>query len=119
VCLSRWELAEGTVRPGSVVVQQVFGQHLAQVVLVDVQKCRSVVPPFPGQPPPDLRCTGRGNPQASGEFDPCPRRGGRPCTTPRGRALRCPREVHARSTGSPSQVAGRCMRRPAALPQPG
>jgi hypothetical protein len=44
VCLSRWELAEGTVRPGSVVVQQVFGQHLAQVVLVDVQKCRSVVP---------------------------------------------------------------------------
>src|SRR2546423_1556340 len=47
VCLSRWELAEGTVRPGSVVVQQVFGQHLAQVVLVDVQKCRSVVPSFP------------------------------------------------------------------------
>ena len=35
--LSRGELAEGTVRPGIVVVQQVFGQHPAQMVLVDDQ----------------------------------------------------------------------------------
>jgi hypothetical protein len=32
------ELAEGTVRPGGVVVLQVFGQHLSQVVLVDDQQ---------------------------------------------------------------------------------
>jgi hypothetical protein len=29
------ELAEGTVRPGGVVVPQVLGQHLAQVVLIN------------------------------------------------------------------------------------
>jgi hypothetical protein len=31
------ELAEGTVRPGGVVVPQVLGQHLAQVVLINDQ----------------------------------------------------------------------------------
>ena len=36
--LSGCELAEGTVRPGGVVVAQVFGQHLAQVVLIDDQR---------------------------------------------------------------------------------
>ena len=38
VSLSRCELAEGTVRPGGVVVQQVLGQHPAQMVLIDNQK---------------------------------------------------------------------------------
>jgi hypothetical protein len=33
--LGRCELAEGTVRPGSVVVLKVFGQQLSQVVLID------------------------------------------------------------------------------------
>ena len=33
--LGRCELAEGAVRPGGVVVPQVFGQYLAQVVLID------------------------------------------------------------------------------------
>jgi hypothetical protein len=36
--LSRRELAEGTVRPGCVVVPQVFGQHPAQVMLIDDQQ---------------------------------------------------------------------------------
>ena len=36
--LGRGELAEGTVRPGGVVVPQVFGQHAAQVVLIDDQQ---------------------------------------------------------------------------------
>jgi len=36
--LGRGELAEGTVRPGSVVVQQVLGQHPAQVLLIDDQQ---------------------------------------------------------------------------------
>ena len=35
VSLCRCELTEGTVRPGGVVVLQVFGQHPAQVVLID------------------------------------------------------------------------------------
>ena len=35
VSLSRGELAEGTVRPGSVIVPQVLGQRSSQVVLVD------------------------------------------------------------------------------------
>jgi len=35
--LGRSELAEGTVRPGSVIVPQVFGQHPSQVVLIDDQ----------------------------------------------------------------------------------
>jgi len=34
----RWgELAEGTVRPGIVIVEQVLGQNPSQVVLVDDQ----------------------------------------------------------------------------------
>ncbi len=37
VGLSWGELAEGTVRPGIVIVQQVFGQHPSQVVLADDQ----------------------------------------------------------------------------------
>src|SRR5258708_6057567 len=35
VSLSRGELSEGTVRPTGVVVQQVLGQYLAQVVVLD------------------------------------------------------------------------------------
>jgi hypothetical protein len=38
------ELAEGTVRPGGVVVLEVLGWHLSQVVLVDDQQ------PGPGVP---------------------------------------------------------------------
>ena len=38
VSLSRCELAEGTVRPGGVVVAQVLGQHPAQMVLIDDQQ---------------------------------------------------------------------------------
>ena len=36
--LSRCKLAEGTVRPGGVVVPKVLGQHPAQVVLIDDQQ---------------------------------------------------------------------------------
>ena len=36
--MGRCVLAEGTVRPGSVVVSQVLGQHLAQMVLIDDQQ---------------------------------------------------------------------------------
>jgi hypothetical protein len=36
--LGRGELSEGTVRPGGVVVLQVLGQHLAQMVLIDDQQ---------------------------------------------------------------------------------
>src|SRR6266702_5819287 len=36
--LSGCDLAEGTVRPGGVVVPQVFGQYLAQMVLIDDQQ---------------------------------------------------------------------------------
>src|ERR1019366_1016237 len=38
VSLSWCELAEGAVRPGAVVMPQVLGQHLAQVVLIDDQQ---------------------------------------------------------------------------------
>ena len=38
VGLSRWHLAQGAVRPGCVVVDQVFGQCPAQVMLVDDQQ---------------------------------------------------------------------------------
>jgi len=38
VSLSRCELAEGTARTGSVVMPQILGQHLTQVVLVDDQQ---------------------------------------------------------------------------------
>jgi hypothetical protein len=36
ISLSWGELAEGTVRPGLVVVQQVFGQHPSQVALMTI-----------------------------------------------------------------------------------
>jgi hypothetical protein len=36
--LGRCVLAEGAVRPGSVVVPQVIGQYLAQMVLIDDQQ---------------------------------------------------------------------------------
>ena len=38
VSLSRGELSEGTVRPGGVVVRQVLGQYLTQVVFIDDQQ---------------------------------------------------------------------------------
>src|ERR1035441_1678626 len=38
VGLSRCQLAEGTVRPGAVVVRQVLGQHPAQMMLADDQQ---------------------------------------------------------------------------------
>jgi hypothetical protein len=38
VGLSRRELVKGTARPGRVVVPQVLGQHLAQMVLIDDQQ---------------------------------------------------------------------------------
>ena len=44
VSLSRGELAEGTVRPGGVVVVQVLGRHLVQVVLVDDQQPAGQLP---------------------------------------------------------------------------
>jgi hypothetical protein len=37
VSLVRCELAEGAMRPGGVVVQQVLGQDLPQMVLIDDQ----------------------------------------------------------------------------------
>jgi hypothetical protein len=46
VSLSRCELAEGAVRPGGVVVQQVLGQHLSQVVLIDDQHPAAITSPF-------------------------------------------------------------------------
>ena len=42
--LTRCELAEGTVRPGGVVVQQVLGQHLSQVMLIDDQQPTEKLP---------------------------------------------------------------------------
>ena len=42
--LSWGELAQGAVRPSVVVVQQVFGQHLSQVVLVDDQQLVEELP---------------------------------------------------------------------------
>ncbi len=44
--LSWGELAEGTVRPGGVVVPHVLGQHLAQMALIDDQQS---VEEFPAQ----------------------------------------------------------------------
>src|ERR1017187_5377663 len=46
VGLSRCELAEGTVRPGGVVMPQVFGQSLPQMMLIDDQH---PVQEFPAQ----------------------------------------------------------------------
>lgn len=36
--VGRWQLAQGAVRPGGVVVRQVLGQYLAQVALADDQQ---------------------------------------------------------------------------------
>jgi hypothetical protein len=65
VGLSRCELAEGTVRPGGVVMRQVLGQHLAQVVLVDDQ-----------QPAGDLAAQGADDSLAGGVRCGCLRRAG-------------------------------------------
>ena len=46
VSLSRRELAEGTVRPGCVVMLKVFGQHPSQMALIDDQQ---PVENFPAQ----------------------------------------------------------------------
>jgi hypothetical protein len=54
VGLSWGELAEGTVRPGGVVVPQVLGQHLSQVLLVEDQ-----------QPVEDLPAQGADHPLAN------------------------------------------------------
>ena len=45
VCLMWCELAKGTVRPGGVVVLQVPGQYLVQVVLIDDQQPVEDLPP--------------------------------------------------------------------------
>ena len=42
--LGRDELAEGTVRPSGVVMPQVLGQHLSQVVLIDDQQLVEELP---------------------------------------------------------------------------
>ncbi len=55
--LGRGELAEGTVRPGSIVVLQVLGQHPAQMVLIDDQH---PVEQFPAQGAEDIRRRNRG-----------------------------------------------------------
>jgi hypothetical protein len=65
VSLTRCELAEGTVRPGGVVMQQVLGQHLAQVVLIDDQ-----------QPAGKLPAQGTDDPFADGVRSWCLRRAG-------------------------------------------
>jgi hypothetical protein len=65
VGLGRGELAEGTVRPGSVVVRQVLGEYLAQVVLFDNQ-----------QPVEDLPAQGADDPFADRVRSGCLRRAG-------------------------------------------
>ena len=52
VSLSRRELAEGTMRPGGVVVAQVLDQHPAQMVLTDDQQPAEE---FPAQGADDSR----------------------------------------------------------------
>src|SRR6266571_580615 len=63
--LSRCELAEGTVRPGGVVVPQVPGQHPAQMVLIDDQ-----------QPAEELAAQGADDSPADGVRPGRPRRAG-------------------------------------------
>jgi len=65
VRLSRCELAEGAVRPGRVVVAQVFGEHMAQVVLIDDQ-----------QPIEELAAQGPDHPFAGSVRSGCLRRAG-------------------------------------------
>jgi hypothetical protein len=44
VSLSRWQLAQGAVRPGCVAVDQVSGQYPAQVMLIDDQQPAGKLP---------------------------------------------------------------------------
>jgi hypothetical protein len=54
------ELAEGTVRPGGVVMLQVLGQRPAQMVLIDDQQLVEELPPKgPGHPFADGVRSGR------------------------------------------------------------
>lgn len=55
VSVSRWQLAQGAVRPGAVVVEQVLGQYPAQVMLVHDQ-----------QPVEELTAQGADHPFADG-----------------------------------------------------
>src|SRR5438046_7901479 len=55
VSVSRWQLAQGAVRPGVVVVDQEFGQDLTQVMLIDDQ-----------QPVEELTAQGADHPLADG-----------------------------------------------------
>jgi len=60
VSLSGCELAQGAVRPGCVVVPQGFGQHLAQVALIDNQQPVEQLPAQgPYHPFADGVCSGR------------------------------------------------------------
>jgi hypothetical protein len=54
------ELAEGTVRPGGVVVLKVLGQHPAQLVLLDDQQpAEDLAPHIPGgKQPGQVRAAG-------------------------------------------------------------
>jgi hypothetical protein len=62
-CLKGRELTKGPVRPGGVVVPQVFGQYLVQVALIDDQ-----------QPVGDLAAQGADHPLANGIRPRCLRR---------------------------------------------
>jgi hypothetical protein len=65
VSLGRPELPKGAVRPGGVVVGQVFGQYLAQVVLIDDQHAVE-----------QLAAQRADHPLADGVRSGCPRRAG-------------------------------------------
>jgi hypothetical protein len=66
VCLSWGELAEGTVRPGGVVVLQVLGHHQSQVVLI-----------YDKQPVEELTAQGADDPFADRVRPGCLRRAAR------------------------------------------
>ena len=113
--LSGCELAEGTVRPGGVVMPQVLGQHPAQVVLIDDQQ---PIEEFPAQGADDpfadrvrsgrLRRAGE-NPDACRREDGVEGAGELACAIP-DQELDCIRacaEVH-------QEVAG-CLCRPRAV----
>jgi hypothetical protein len=59
------ELAKGAVRPGSVVMRQVLGEHLPQVVLIDDQQLAG-----------ELAAQRAGGPLADGVRSGCLRRAG-------------------------------------------
>ena len=65
VSVSWWQLAQGAVRPGGVVVRQVLAQYLAQVVLADDE-----------QPAGDFVPQGPDDPFADGVRSGCLRRAG-------------------------------------------